>query len=113
LAVVSGTGVILAASVTAIRTAAVTYLNAVNTLASSTFGSGTNVGLVSPIGSGAQVAVTRVGIGQKMDSMESREKDIPESHNFGNLSISTLLNERVDDDFRDKFQDLYPDAQLP
>lgn len=113
LTVTSGTGVISSATVTAIRTAALTYLNAINTLASSNFGSGTNVGLVSNKGSGFQSPVTRVGIGQKMDSMESRERDIPEAHIFGTLTISTLLLEELDREFRAAMGDAFPDSDLP
>jgi hypothetical protein len=99
--------------VTIILAQAQTLINAVNATAATNFGTGTNVGLVSAKGLGFQSPVTRVGIGVKPDHMESRERDIPEAHVFGALTVSLLLNEQLDDEFRDAMRDEFPDSDLP
>jgi hypothetical protein len=90
--------------------AAKTLLDAINTSAAGVFGTGCNVGLVSPYGSGFQSPVVRAGIGSKMDSMESRERNLSEAHVFNNLTVSTALLEQLDEDFKDKMRDEFPDA---
>lgn len=102
----TNTGVILSGTLTGIVTAAQTLVNALNTQASGVYGTGTNVGLVSPKGTGFQSPVVRVGIGQKMDSMESRERDIPEAHVFANTAVSAALLEDLDDEFRRQMEEM-------
>jgi len=104
------TGVMTGANVSSIVAGAQSMLNAINTQAALAFGSGSNVGLVSPLGSGFQSPVIRVGIGQRLDSMESRERDIPESHVFSNLTLATALLEDLDDDFRRRMEELVDDV---
>jgi hypothetical protein len=107
------TGVVAAATVTTWVTAAKTLVDALNAVAATNFGTGSNVGLVSAKLTGYQSPVIRVGIGQKLDSMESRERDIPEAHQFLTTVNSTLLLAGLDDDFRDAMRDEFPDADLP
>lgn len=106
------TGVFPNANVISLSTAAKTFLDAVNVQAATAFGSGANVGLVSAKGTGFQSPVVKVGIGQRIDSMESRERNIAEAHVFSNLVVSTTLLEQVDDDFRAAMRDAFPDADL-
>jgi hypothetical protein len=49
------------------------------------------VGLVSPVGSGAQSPVVQVWVGGKLDHMESREGDLEEAYVARSLSTSTAL----------------------
>lgn len=105
LGIAFATGALASSNTTGISAAAATMLNTFNTQASLAFGSGTNVGLVSPNGLGFQSPVIRVGVGQRMDHMESRERDIPESHVFTNLTLATALLEDQDDDFRRRMQE--------
>jgi hypothetical protein len=109
---VTDTGALNSTSTSNSSLAAKTLIDAINAVAATNFGTGANVGLVSPLGSGYQSPVTRVGIGQKLDHMESRERDIPEAHTFQNTVTSLLLNEQLDDEFRDAMRDAYPDAVL-
>jgi hypothetical protein len=109
----STTGVVATGTVNGWSATAATFLNAVNAVAATNFGTGTNIGLVSNKLSGFQSPVTKVGIGQKLDSMESRERDIPENHKFTNLTVSTALLEQLDDEFRDAMRDEFPDSDLP
>jgi hypothetical protein len=111
--IVPDTGVMSTANVNSIAAGAQSLINAINVQAALTYGSGCNVGLVSPLGSGFQSPVTRVGIGQRLDSMESRERDIPESHVFSNLTLAAALQENVDDEFRRRMHEEFPDADLP
>jgi len=105
-------GVIPSATVISIRSAAATWINAINLAAAGAFGAGTNVGLVSPIGTGFQSPCVRVGVGQKIDHMESRERSIPESHNYGTLTLAAALLEDADDEFRRRFEQLMKDQAL-
>jgi len=106
-------GTVLSTTVGTIATAAKTMLDGINGAAATAFGTGTNIGLVSNKGSGFQSPVTRVGIGQRVDHMESRERNLTESHVFQNLVVSVLLNAQLDDEFRDAMRDEFPDADLP
>lgn len=108
---VGATGRIPSGNQTTYATAVKTFLDGVNLAASGSFGSGANVGLVSPIGSGFQSPVIRFGIGAKPDHMESREKDLPEAYVFQNTANSVLLLEQLDDEFKDAMDDAFPDVQ--
>lgn len=100
------TGVIAGSTVSSVAAAAKLMLDAVNVQALANFGTGCNVGLVSKVGTGFQSPVIRVGIGQKLDHIESREGEIPEAHVFQNLTISTALLAELDDEFRRQMEDL-------
>jgi hypothetical protein len=112
-AISTTTGVLSGAVVTGVVTAAQTLLNAINVQAALAFGSNAGVGLVSPKGTGFQSPVTRVGVGQKLDHMESRERDLPEQHQFLPLTVSLALLEELDDDFREAMKKEFPNADLP
>jgi hypothetical protein len=106
LTVDPGTGTISSGNLTNIANAAKAMLDGIGAAAVSNFGSGSYVGLVSPQGTGFQSPVIRVGIGQKLDHMESREKDIPEGHVFATLAGTTTLLEDLDDEFRRRMEEL-------
>jgi hypothetical protein len=110
MSVTGSTGLLTVVQQQAARDAAQTMFNAVNTAAATAFGSGWNVGLVSQVGGGIQSPAIRVGIGARLDSMESREKDLPEAYQFANLTVSTTLlaqeRDRLDDIVRDELEDL-------
>lgn len=113
LPVLNTTGVVSSTNVNGILAAATTMINAVNTQASLAFGAGTNVGLVSAKAPGFQSPVVRVGIGQRLDSMESRERDIPEAHAFSATALAASLLEDADDEFRRQFEDLVKNPDRP
>jgi len=83
--------------------------NAINTSASARFGVGSNVALVSKVGAGQEAIVTSVGIGEKLDHMESRERNFIENHSFKTLTVSTALTEERNQQLRDGFDDLDED----
>jgi hypothetical protein len=105
-AVQSTNGVLADVTVNSIAANASTMLNAINAVAATNWGTGTNIGLVSPKGSGFQSPVTRVGIGHKIDHMESRERDLPEAHVFAALTLARQIEEDLDDDFRRRMEEL-------
>jgi hypothetical protein len=107
---IATTGRLALAQQQSYATAVTTFLNGVNLAASGSFGSGSNVGLVSPAGSGFQSPVVRFGIGAKPDHMESRERDLPESYVFQTTTNSLLLLEELDDEFRDRMREEFPDS---
>jgi len=88
-----------------IATAAQTMFNAFNTQAAAKFGTGSNVSLVSKVGGGVEAAVTSVGIGGKLDSMESRERNLLENHQFKTLTLTALLEAERDRELREGFED--------
>jgi hypothetical protein len=83
-----------------------TFINAVNVKAVTSFGASTWVSLVSPLGGGKQSPVTRVGIGARMDSMESREKSLSEAYVFANTTISTAVLEQAERDYLELLKSL-------
>jgi hypothetical protein len=89
-----------------IATAAKTLLDALNATAATNFGTGCSVGLVSNVRDGYQSPVVKVGVGQRLDHMESRERDIPEAHVFQNTALAAALLEEADDEFRRRFEEL-------
>jgi len=76
---------------TTIAGAAKTMLDAINTQAVTIFGTGHKVSLESNVGVGLSAPVVRVGVGRKMDSMESRERSLLEEHQYSTLAVSALL----------------------
>jgi hypothetical protein len=95
-------------------TVAQTWLNAVNAAALAQFGTGWNVSLMSKVGVGVQATVTKVGIGARMDTQESRERDLPEAHVFANLTTSTAVQADADEQLTDAIrQALDPDDPTP
>jgi hypothetical protein len=89
--VLTSTGVMDPSQSGQIATAAQTMLNAIGGAAVTAFGANTYVGLVSPVGSGAQSPVVQVWVGGKLDHMESREGDLEEAYVARSLSTSTAL----------------------
>ena len=113
IALTSATGRITSAQQTTYATAFKTLLDGTNSAAAAVFGAGTNVGLVSNRGDGFQSPVVRFGIGAKPDHMESRERDLPEAYVFQTPVLAATLMQELDDRFRDRIRDEFPDATLP
>jgi len=67
----------------------------------------TNVSNVSPIGLGYRAPVTSIGIGQRLDAMESRERNIPEAHVFSPLTIALAVNSDVNREYRERLDEYY------
>jgi hypothetical protein len=81
-------------------------INAINTAASANIATGSNVSNVSPIGTGQRAPVTRVGIGARLDTQESRERDLSESYVFGNTSIALRVLEEAEQDYLELLKSL-------
>jgi hypothetical protein len=80
-------------------------VNAINVAAAANLSTPANVSLVSPIGAGVEAKVTRIGIGARLDSMESRETKIPEAYVFGNTSVSLAAVAAAEDRFSEFLED--------
>jgi hypothetical protein len=104
------TGVLTPATVTAYSAGVMTLINAINVAASAAFGANTNVSCVSPIGLGYQSPVTRVGIGARLDTQESRESKTSEAYLFANTTIARAVLEQAERDYLDYLKTL-PDFQ--
>lgn len=109
IAVTPATGVVGITYTSSIADTAKVLLNTVNTQAAAKFGTGSLVSLVSKVGAGKIAPVVKVGAGQRLDSMESRERKIPEAYYYGTLAVSTQLERERDDDLRDAFWELRDD----
>lgn len=103
------TGTLAAAQTALIKAGVLTWANAVNTAAAAAFGSGVTMGLVSNVGSGAQSPVVQIGIGQRMDSMESRERSIPESYNNVVPTVAAALIAERDRKLREGLEEYLED----
>ena len=109
--VVSSTGVMSASQKTNASNNAKTMINAINAAALTAFGTGWNVGLVSKVGAGVQSPAVRVGIGGRLDSMESRERRLAENHTYQTLTVSTALLEDQDAILRQSVRDYERDLE--
>jgi hypothetical protein len=85
-------------------------INAVNAAAVSNIATGSSVSNVSPIGTGQRSPVTRVGIGARLDTQESREKSTSEAYVFGNTTIAARVLEEAERDYLELLKSL-PDFQ--
>jgi hypothetical protein len=90
----SGTGIMAAGTVGAIATAAQTMINSINTAAAARFGSGSNVSLMSKVGAGRQSPCIQVGIGYRLDSMESRENRLLEAYVLRPLTLAAAARDQ-------------------
>jgi len=81
-------------------------INAINSQASLSFATNSNVSNVSPLGSGFRAPVTRVGIGQRMDTQESREKSISEAYAFGNTTVALRALEEAEREYLEELRKL-------
>jgi hypothetical protein len=63
-----------------IANATATMLNGINDGAAARFGAGSEISVMSAIGTGLSAAVLNVRVGTRVDHMESRERDLPESY---------------------------------
>jgi hypothetical protein len=100
----SGTGLVPTSITGLAATAAQTMINAFNAQAAAKFGTGSNVSLVSKVGSGAEAIVTQVGIGQKLDAQESRERNLLEAHTFRTLTVTAAAIAERDRELRDGYE---------
>jgi hypothetical protein len=82
------------------------FLNAVNAAAVANLATGTSISNVSPIGSGFRSPVTRVGIGARLDTQESREKSTPEAYVFANTTIARQVLEEAERDYAELLKTL-------
>jgi hypothetical protein len=103
---VASTGQINPTNQGLIATAAQTMFNAINVQASAKFGAGSNVCLVSNVGAGTESLVSSVGIGLKLDHMESRERNLPEQHAMRSLTVTAALEAERDRELREGYEDL-------
>jgi hypothetical protein len=110
VAINSSTGTMTTAQATTIATSAKAVLDKVNTEASLRIGTGAGAFLVSPVLSGRQAPVTKVGIGLRLDAMESRERSLAENYQFANLVVSTALEAQAQEELRDALRDELGDA---
>jgi hypothetical protein len=99
--IAAATGVIAPATTGSIATLAQTMINGITAQCLSSFGAGTYVGLVSPIGAGFQSPVTQVWVGGRVDHMESREGSLLESYVARSLSVTSALLAERDREIRD------------
>jgi hypothetical protein len=106
MVVTPNTGLITSATVTGVVGNARTMLNAINVQAAAKFGTGSNVALVSQVGGGVESTVTSVGVGSRLDSMESRERNLLEAHSFLALTTTLLLEEERNKQLREGYEDL-------
>jgi hypothetical protein len=104
------TGVLQNAQQASYLATVLTYINAVNTAAAANLATSSNVSNVSPIGSGQRSPVTRVGIGARMDTMESRENKLSEAYVFGNTTIALQALREAEEDYLELLKSL-PDFQ--
>lgn len=74
-------------------------INAINAAAVLNLATGSNVSNVSPIGGGQRSPVTRVGIGARLDTQESREKGLSEAYVFGNTVVAARVLEDAERDY--------------
>jgi hypothetical protein len=81
-------------------------INAINAAAVSNIATGSSVSLVSPIGSGQRAPVTRVGIGARLDTQESREKSLSEAYVFGNTTIARAATEEAEREYLELLKSL-------
>jgi hypothetical protein len=97
----------LAGSVQALYLAVVlTFINSVNSAAVANIATGSSVSNVSPIGTGYRSPVTRVGIGARLDTQESREKGTPEAYVFGNTVIARAALDEAERDYLELLKSL-------
>jgi hypothetical protein len=89
-----------------IATAANTMLNGINTAATTIFGTGVRMYLCSNLGSGFQSPVVQLGIGGRMDHMESRERNMSEAHVYRTVAGSTAFLEEREEEWRDARDEL-------
>ena len=82
------------------------FVNAINAAAVSNIATGSSVSNVSPIGTGQRSPVTRIGIGCRLDTQESREKSIPEAYVFGNTTIARAALEEAERDYLELLKSL-------
>jgi hypothetical protein len=82
-----------------------TCLDAVNTAAIAAFGSSSRVSVASNVGSGVTAPVVRVGCGAKLDSMETREKNLSEAHVFSSLANVAQFLTDAQDRLRDRIEE--------
>jgi hypothetical protein len=77
-----------------IATGAQAMINAFNTQAHTVLSSGWNVSLVSRVGSGFTAVVNKVLVGGRLDSMESRERNLSEAYASATVTVSSTLLEQ-------------------
>jgi len=80
VAIAPTTGRYSTATIDIISQGAKTLLQAINSQAASSFGSGSRVVNTSKVGAGRMAAVDRVLIGNRPDHQERRENSIPEAY---------------------------------
>jgi len=102
----STTGALSSAQTGAYLAAVLTLINSINTAATGSLGTNTNVSNVSPIGVGYRAPVTRVGIGARLDTQESREKSVPEAYLFGNTTVAARALEEAEREYLDNLRKL-------
>lgn len=93
------TGTLTAAGQASYLATVLTLINAINSQASLSFATNSSVSNVSPIGVGVRAPVTRVGIGARLDTQESREKSLSEAYVFGNTVIAARILEDAERDY--------------
>jgi hypothetical protein len=100
----SGTGLIGPSAATGRVAEAQTWLNSVNATAATRFGAGSNVSVMSNLGTGTTAPVVIIGVGQKMDAQERRENKLKESYSVAPLTVSTSLLAERDAALRDIYR---------
>jgi len=104
------TGVLSSSAQATYLATVLTFINAVNAAAVANLATGTSVSNVSAIGTGQRSPVTRVGIGARLDTQESREKSTAEAYVFGNTTIARGVLEQAERDYVELLKTL-PDYQ--
>jgi hypothetical protein len=104
------TGVFAPASQSSYLATVLILINAINAAAVANLATGANVSNVSNIGTGQRSPVTRVGIGARLDTQESREKSLSEAYVFGNTTIARGVLEEAERDYVELLKTL-PDYQ--
>jgi hypothetical protein len=99
-------GTLSTGATTAVATAGKTLIDAINLQATTRFGAGSLVSLVSRVGSGQEAVVTQVKVDQKLDHMESRERSVVSVYATGTLAAATAVTAQRDQQLRDLYDDL-------
>lgn len=94
-------GLIPTALCTSISAYAKNIFDALNGAATALFGGGAlKIAVMSKLGEGTTAYVTDVGVGQKMDRQERREKSYSEQHVYNALAGATTAREKASRDWR-------------
>jgi hypothetical protein len=102
----ANTGAATSANQSAYLTGVLSFINSVNSTAVTNLATATSVSNVSPIGTGQRSPVTRVGIGARLDTQESREKGTPEAYVFANTTIARAVTEEAERDYLELLKSL-------